>query len=295
MTAIQIVDHPDLQPHTWRSAADLLDDFTLEFRSGSIPKPFDLIGVFNGIELAPGEITIVGAPPSTGKTAMALQVCFELVAANPDVGIYVANAESSFRTIAIRELARRTHISGGKIRRNLLDDQERAKIEVAITSMRSAMAGFRWLDGDIGFGCLQTLHGVVPGVLLIDYLQKFCPGGCDLRSGIAQLMALLRSLTFDGWSVLCLSATNRASIEKATMAAFRDSSEIEFNADACYLLEDEDPESQDARKNLKLRCVKNRHGSRDERLLTFDAACCAFELRNEFAADFAVSDYFKDE
>jgi replicative DNA helicase len=266
----------------------MLDDFALEFRSGSIPTPFTLAGVFNGIELACGEITVLGAPPSTGKTAMALQIVFELLAANPDVPVYIANAESSFRTIAIRELSRRTKISGSRIRRNATDPTERESIEEALSAMRSEMRGFRWLDGEVGFASLNTLRGQPPGVIVIDYLQKFVPGGSDLKTGIASLMSLLRSLAFEGWCVLCLSATNRASNGdgKAGMAAFRDSSEIEFNADAAYVLEDEEPESQGTSRKLKLRCVKNRHGSRDERLLTFNAEHCSFEFRNDFAADF---------
>ena len=82
-------------------------------------------------------------------------------------------------------------------------------------------------------------------------------------------------LAKSGWAVLCLSATRRPTNTKeaqdVSQFCFRDSSEIEFNADSCYVLQDNGQDGTDEHiRHVNLVCAKNRHGSKQSKGLIFD-------------------------
>ena len=55
------------------------------------------------------------------------------------------------------------------------------------------------------------------------------------------------------------------------MSSFKESGEIEFNADACYLLKDKGESESDERvREVVLNAVKNRHGEMNDIDLVFD-------------------------
>jgi hypothetical protein len=78
--------------------------------------------------------------------------------------------------------------------------------------------------------------------------------------------------------------------QQLNQASFRDSSEIEFQADAAYLIRDmEKPDSKATTRQTLIECVKNRHGEKTHKLLNFNMPSSCFELRendSEYSQDF---------
>jgi hypothetical protein len=111
--------------------------------------------------------------------------------------------------------------------------------------------------------------------------------------GIESVMDHLRAYAEGGWAVIALSATKRTEggkhdATKLDQAAFRGSSEIEFQADAAYVLRDQSGGAEGDRDML-LDCVKNRHGRRGSIDLRFIAGEMRFESRIQpfdFGEDF---------
>ena len=241
----------------WKAAPKLIDAFLDRFKNGTLPKPYVLSGAFHGLEIGPGEITILGGYPGVGKTAAAMQIISELRRNHADVLVYIANAESSFDSMMMREIARTTGIPSSRIRRGELTNDEKAKIVAAAVELRKSMTNIEWLTSEFSYAQVCATSSEPPGLLVCDYLQKFAPATEETRVGITMVMSALRQFANNGWSVLALSALNRTTVGGSTnLAAFRDSSEIEYNADAAYILE---RRIQDDREFVRLNCLKNRH------------------------------------
>jgi replicative DNA helicase len=113
---------------------------------------------------------------------------------------------------------------------------------------------------------------------VIDYAQRFTTGDGDDRAKLDALMGGVRMLAAAGACVLLISSVARqksnggsSTYAGLNLASFRGSSELEFGADAAYLL--------DANLNAgvaALRCEKNRFGEVRDIHLRFDGARQAF-------------------
>lgn len=113
---------------------------------------------------------------------------------------------------------------------------------------------------------------------VIDYAQRFAAGAGDDRSNLDRLMGAARRLAAAGACVLLVSSVARQKSNNGsstyaglTLASFRGSSEIEFGADAAYVLD------ADVRAGVAvLRCVKDRFRQPRDVPLRFDAALQTF-------------------
>ncbi len=142
-----------------------------------------------------------------------------------------------------------------------MTNAEKAKVETATEILTPLIVRIRELDNST-LEALQQLIGKPPRVLIVDYVQKFAPPG-DPKVGVTAVMGALRRLAKLGWTVIGICATSRPSKDKSelSLTSFRDSSEIESNADSAYLLVDEgEVEKQKFVKLQKLIHAKNRHG-----------------------------------
>ena len=92
----------------------------------------------------------------------------------------------------------------------------------------------------------MRLRSEPPGLVIVDYLQKFAPADKDVRQGVGEVVSGMRMLAKAGWAVLCLSSTARNKDGKhdsksLSLSSFKESGEIEFNADSAYVLVDNGP------------------------------------------------------
>ena len=291
MSSTTIIDLPTTP------ASRTLETLAEQISTGKMPQLFKLGEALNGLEIGYGLVAVVGAPPGAGKTTAAMQISFEAIEHNPDLRVVVANRESSMEVLLQRELVRRTGVSSKAIRFGKCSPSELSRIRTTVDELRPLVSRVYSLDEPAELPMLKRLSSEAPGLLILDYIQKFAPSG-EAKAGVTEVMTTCRQFARAGWAVLALSATARTQSKgrstqdslQLNQASFRDSSEIEFQADAAYLIRDmEKPGSTATTRSTLIECVKNRHGEKTSKLLAFNMPKSCFELRaidNENANDF---------
>ena len=269
---------------TFIDGAQVLLDSMLSIENEESEIRFNCGDDLAGFELCPGKITIVGAPPGTGKTTLASQACFHAIANHPDVGLWIANAEMEPGVLTKRELARRSGVPYRKIRFATYSGAEKVKVQQAGVELTPLMARTSLMAPPYTMERLIEALPETPGIVVLDYLQKFRSSKHhETHEGIEAVMGLMRYIAMAGWAVLALSSTarqegsgNKHDSKKLDMGSFRGSGEIEFQADFAYVLRDLSGDAQ-GDKSMQLDCVKNRHDSRESIELTFVGKTMRFE------------------
>lgn len=254
-------------------ATELIAKYSQRINEGSLPQLISQPGVLEGIEIGEGLLTVIGAPPGAGKTALAMQIMFDALELTPELTAVIANAEMGFDALIRRELVRQTQVSSDCIRFGNLTDDDKDLISVAIGELQPRLENVSVLL-EASLVNLQELRNIPPGLVVVDYLQKFAPSDRDGRAGVNDVMAGMRRLAQAGWAVVCLSATKRDGKGKHSsgeldLSSFRESGEIEYNADSAYVLRDEGELEVPYIRRLTLAHVKNRHGATRDRVLRF--------------------------
>ena len=248
------------------------DQLVKRIKAGESDKLFNCGDAFPRIEVGPGILTLIGAPPGRGKSAAAMQMVFEAANNEPNIRVTVASLEMTASTLIKRRLAMLLGVTFDQLRFNELTDFQRDELGQldSVASFRETLSRVDFAKQDTcGLGDLETLLQceTKPGLLLLDYIQLF--GGDSSREINAQdraarTMATARRFCDAGWAVIAVSAVNRMSYGGGTMAAFRDASAIEYSGAAAYLLDEikeyEDEQDKPEIRPMKLRCVKNRNG-----------------------------------
>jgi len=251
-------------------ASIVADDFEVLFNCGLV-----------GFELGPGKMTILGAPPGAGKTSLASQLVFAALENHPDLRVVIANAEMTPQVLIKRELSKRSGVSYQTIRFGPYSDEDRSRLFGAKCELEPLMKRTKLMLPPYRIDRLVESLSETPGLLVIDYLQKFRVGDSTYE-GIEEVVNLLRWAAMAGWAILAISSTSRGegkekhSSENLGLASFRGSGEIEFQADAAYVLKDMSGGAEGDRV-MRLECVKNRHGPRTGFDLTFRVERLEFE------------------
>ena len=244
--------------------------------------------------MSSNDLAIIHGPPGTGKTSLANQAAFAALERHTGLRLVIANAEMTPRVLINRELCRRAMVNYQALRFATYTAEEKERLQDAGGQLSALMERTELMVGpysaaDLGSGLAER----EPGIVIVDYLQKFKPPGVATMEGIESVMDHLRAYAEAGWAVIALSATKRAEggkhdSAKLDQAAFRGSSEIEFQADAAYVLRDQSGGAEGDR-DMILDCVKNRHGNRGSINLRFVAAEMRFESTVQpfdFGSDF---------
>lgn len=248
---------------------DSLDAWLERLLTGNIPQLIPQHSALKGIEVGSGLVTVIGAYQGVGKTALTSQIMFDALELDPDLRAVVANAESDAAMLLRRQIGRGLHIPASELRFGHLTAEERDKVVRAAGELRARLVRVSQLAAPYRLHQLTRLLNEEPGLLIVDYLQKFVPvESRDVRVGINLVMDGLRELARAGWAVIAISATNRptkdgkAKEKSLTVHSLRESSEIEFQADSIYLLHDDGPvdANREWLRNMTLEHVKNRHG-----------------------------------
>lgn len=251
-----------------RAFADLLhaaiDGYADPIPAG-LPTPWpDLDEILGGGGLRPGALTVIGARPGIGKSALAANIARHAAAGGATV--LLATLEMPTAEVMDRMLAAEASVDYGRLRDHRLTEHDWQAIDRAADRMR----GHRLhLDDDPGTS-LATLRARARDharaglhLVVLDYLQLMRPADSRVpRQEQVAAMArgaklLARELDVP---VVALSQLNRGPTARAnarpTMADLRESGEIENSADQIILLH-QDPECP---ATLDLDVAKNRNG-----------------------------------
>lgn len=199
--------------------------------------------------LQPGDMIVLAARPSMGKTALALNLAEQMAMQGYPTGVF--SLEMSKEALVQRLLSSRSGVDSHKIRRGMLSSEEWAKLQTACGELYEAPI---MIDDTPGLSMLQmrakarrmaSKHDI--RALVIDYLQLMTSGRraesrqveiSEISRGVKAMARELRV------PVICLSQLNRAAEQreghKPRMSDLRESGSIEQDADIVSLLHREE-------------------------------------------------------
>lgn len=260
--------------------SDLLPGYGEDIRTGKPPPSFVMAPPFQSFFLAPKAVTVLGGMPGAGKTAAILQISIDLLRNNPDARLLMANVEMTPQRIIDRITARLSGVSLTSIKNRNMTADEKENALLALQSLESVRDRLCFMPPP------YTLENVASAgdqfganVIILDYLQRFSmrSSAKDRREQVNDVMSMLRHFCDSGAALLCAAAVSRqkgntgSNYKELNLASFRDSGEIEFGADACYLAVPQDNEQ------VLFSCPKNRddepvpiHVRYDKRIQNFE-------------------------
>jgi replicative DNA helicase len=208
---------------------------------------FELDDMLNGLQN--GEMIIVAARPSMGKTAIAMNM-IEHISADNRLPAAVFSLEMSKQQLAQRMLCSRGQIDAHKLRKGLLQSHEYAHLANVVGELAKAPI---WVDDSPGLTILdlrakarrlKLQHDIK--CVMIDYMQLMDnPGPESRQQQISEISRGIKAVARElNVPVICLSQLNRASEgrdgHRPRMSDLRESGSIEQDADVIALLHRED-------------------------------------------------------
>ena len=202
-----------------------------------------------------GELTIIAARPSVGKTALAINFAFR-AATRKGVPVAIFSLEMAAELLVKRLVASESNVPLQKINAGDLNGAERSKIAAAIKTVSAApifiddTAGIKLMDIIAKSRQLQAKHPDL-GLIVIDYLGLVTTGGVSSKGAdsrqeeVRKISLALKGLARDlKVPVIVISQLSRdvekRDTKKPMMSDLRDSGSIEQDADVIMLLYRED-------------------------------------------------------
>ena len=248
-----------------------------------------------------GDLFIIAARPSMGKTALALNIA-QHVATKVKRTVAVFSLEMSKESLLTRMLCATARVDSQKFRAGYLNADERKRLQAAASSIVEAplfiddTAGIHLMDMHAKLRRVKAEHGL--GLVIVDYLQLMSTRGrVENRnqeiSTISRGMKLLaKELNVP---VIVLSQLNRApevrqGDHKPLLSDLRESGSIEQDADLVAFVFREEyykPQDESLRGKAELILAKQRNGPTGAIELVFLHEFTKFENR---AADLGEVD-----
>lgn len=239
-----------------------------------------------------GDLIILAARPSVGKTAFALNLALN-AASIASGAIAIFSLEMPAEQLATRMLSAKSHVAGQKLRTGKLDNDDWSRVNETVSELRRQKYFIDDTPGiKIGemFAKCRTLkneHGLA--MIVIDYIQLIQGSGHsesrqqEVSEISRRLKALARELEVP---VIALSQLSR-SVEKREdkrpmLSDLRESGSIEQDADlVMFLYRDEyykrkDEEEKAPTEEVELSLAKHRNGPTGLVKLMFEREINAF-------------------
>lgn len=193
-----------------------------------------------------GELIVIGAPPSVGKSIFAFQAA--TTAASKDKIVKIDSVEMVKDSVFRRMIVAHTGISNNKIKRGHIDDGEMAQIEEAVEDFKNKRI---YIDdaasvkvGDIRAKArkMKMTHGL--DMLIVDYLQLISSGrkGRPDRAADASLVSRkLKEIAKEfNIPVIAISSVNNEALKESDKRAkphhLKESGDIWYAADVVITL-----------------------------------------------------------
>jgi replicative DNA helicase len=243
-----------------------------------------------------GEMIVIAARPSMGKTALALNIAEHVGADNigedgKGLGVAVFSLEMASQQLAERMLCGRGHVDSHQLRRGTISDDDHVKLHHAAGELEQSPI---FVDDSPGLTPLE-LRGKARRLKLqhdiqlvvVDYLQLMYVPGAESRqmevSTISRhIKALARELNIP---VIVMSQLNRGpegrEDHRPRMSDLRESGAIEQDADVVMMLHREDyyhkEPDYDPTNTAELIIAKQRNGPTGTVNLSWQGAYTRFE------------------
>jgi replicative DNA helicase len=286
------VAHDDRQKK-FRRIADILEEETDKLHKLSVSKTA-LTGTPSGFKdldektggFQPGNLIILAARPSMGKSALVTNIAENAVLQGFPVALF--SLEMSESELAQRFVASQARIKGEDLRRGKVAETKWQKILSACQRLSEAPL---WVDDSSDTGVLEIraksrrLHHQLPhglGLIVVDYLQLMRhEGRVDSRvEQVGQISRGLKGLARElNVPVIALSQLSRAveqrgGEKKPILSDLRDSGNIEQDADlVMFIYREEYYEKANSERpgEADIIIAKHRNGPVGEVILTFSS------------------------
>ena len=220
--------------------------------------------------LPPGDLVIVGARPSMGKTA--LMLCLADAADQAGTPVGIVSSEQSQAQVAMRLLALRGPLSVHRMRTGRMDDADWPRLTHAASLLNDSkieiMDRSQPTIAEIERQARAWRHRAGIGALYVDYIQRLRGSGRERRhEDVGDVVRGLKGIARDlEIPVVALAQVNR-SVEargdkRPLPGDLKDSGEIEQEADEILMLYRDEvyrPDSHEA-GTAEINITKNRHG-----------------------------------
>ncbi len=241
----------DIKPARTIPMASILEAFFEGLEKGTPPLHWPVGEGWGTFSFRPHEVSVIGGPAESGKTALCLNLIWQAMQLTPTVRVLIANNESETEKLMERMTAMVAEI-------NLRHVQEHEVKHFGPEKRAKAKAAFRAVADRIDFVEMTSpLEEVIESALkfradivLVDTLQKTRLAGFDGEVGdrIGRIMPMLRDLAHEGPCVLAAAQLSREGTkhmkfragsktrDELDLSAFYGNSEIESSADNAFLL-----------------------------------------------------------
>jgi replicative DNA helicase len=255
-----------------------------------VPTGFlDLDGVIGGLQ--PGNLIVVAARPSMGKTALALCVA-EHAALNAERSVAIFSLEMSGDELIQRLLSSTAIVDAGRIRSGRLAPEDWSRVGRAADRLSAARLFIDDSEG-VGLGEMRTKCRRLKSregldLLIVDYIQLMeGTTGRREENRVQEISAISRGLKMLARDlevpIIVVSQLNRApdarNDKRPMLSDLRESGAIEQDADLVLMIyRDEyyNPDSEDAGV-AEVAVAKNRHGPTERVRLTFRGNYAKFD------------------
>lgn len=235
---------------------------------------------FESLDLRPGRVVLIGAPPGAGKTTLSLQLLTNVLERYPQLCGIVGNVETAPEVLLEKLISRLATVPLDAIQDRTMTSDERSRVDAAIGAHADVLGRMAFLEEPYTIDHLRkTMTEFQAELVVVDYAQRFASGeGQDERQKLDALMSKVRKLASKGSCVIVISSVSRgkgangaSSYTGLSLASFRGSAEFEFGADSAYIL-DCVPEGVST-----LRCEKSRFRQQRDIPLRFCGTLQRFE------------------
>ena len=228
-----------------------------------------------GLFVEPGDFVVIGGYPSAGKTLLSLQFARHLAKDGRRVAYY--SLETGAKKIRDRLISSMGHIPMSKIKRHEMTPEEWRRAGDACKELYDLpleiVRASGWSVGDIQADALNHRYEVI----FVDYLGIIAAGGKSRYEMVTNISIGLHTLAqAHGITVVALQQLSRPEKDKGkprppTLSDFRESGQIEQDADVAMLLYPSDPNDNHSDRVLKV--SKNKDGDKLSLTLAFDGPC----------------------
>ena len=274
-----------------------MGEAAVEFLTSLDTKPFYLPWGLRRLNeelfVEPGDFVVIGGYASSGKTMLSLQMA-QTLAEHFRVGYF--SLETSPGKLFARLIASRARVGLKQLKRRDLSAGEVDRIAAAARELDKLPMELIHAGGmsvpDIQAVTLANRYEVI----FVDYLQLAAAPGVNRYEKVTAISIGLHTLAqTHGVTVVALAQLTRPEKIKGkapppSMQSFRESGQIENDADVAMLLYPEDPDDNGSNRILKV--SKNKEGEKLRIVLDFDGATQTFsqadqgrEVQARFAQD----------
>jgi replicative DNA helicase len=258
----------------------LLDTWRDDLLSGTPPTLWPIGTGFEGIEIGPGLVTLIGGAPGTGKTALTLQWTLDALTLTPGLRALVANVEMTPSTLLDRLIARQSGVDLTTIRHRRLTAAHGDAVARGIEALDALADRLAFLSPPFDLrNVAASADAHEADLIVLDYIQRFGAAGThnDHRGAVSETMSFIRQFADAGVAIIVVAAlarskdkSGRSSYTALNLASFRETSELEYGADDAFILAPDGSIGASPSLSVTLRHLKCRYGETRDMTLMFD-------------------------